>query len=175
MDAFYAAVEQRDNTELKGKPVVVGGQPNSRGVVATCSYEAREYGICSAMPASKAFRLCPHAVFISPRFHAYKAESKKIRSIFFEYTDLVEPLSLDEAFLDVTENKKNITSASRIAHEIKNRIFRELKLSASAGVSFNKFIAKVASDMNKPDGLTVIPPQKGDGVRISFTFRKHTE
>ena len=172
MDAFYAAVEQRDNPELKGKPVIVGGQPNSRGVVATCSYEAREYGIHSAMAASKAYRLCPHAVFLSPRFHAYKAESKKIRSIFTEYTDLVEPLSLDEAFLDVTVNNKNITSATRIAQEIKNRIFSDLKLTASAGVSFNKFIAKVASDMNKPDGLTVIPPQKGEAFVAALPIRK---
>ena len=172
MDAFYAAIEQRDNPELQGKPVVVGGQPDSRGVVATCCYEARKYGIHSAMPASKAFHLCPHAVFLPPRFHVYKAESKKIRSIFSQYTDLIEPLSLDEAFLDVTCNKKDLTSATRIAQEIKNQIFRELKLTASAGVSFNKFIAKVASDMNKPDGLTVIPPRRGEAFIAALPIRK---
>lgn len=172
MDAFYAAIEQRDHPELKGKPVVVGGQPHSRGVVATCSYEARKYGIHSAMPSIQAYRLCPHAVFLRPRFHVYKGESQKIRSIFSQYTDLVEPLSLDEAFLDVTDNRKGIKSATRIAQKIRKQIYEELGLTASAGVSFNKFIAKVASDMHKPDGLTVIPPEKGELFIASLPIRK---
>lgn len=161
MDAFYASVEQRDRPELKGKPVIVGGEPNSRGVVAACSYEARKYGIHSAMPSSQAYKLCPHAVFLNPRFSAYKEVSRQIREIFLEYTDLVEPLSLDEAYLDVTENKKGMTSATEIAREIKKRIvIKTGGLTASAGVSFNKFLAKVASDYRKPDGLTVITPEK---------------
>jgi len=161
MDAFYASVEQRDNPKLKGKPVVVGGPPNSRGVVSTCSYEARKYGIRSAMPSSQAFRLCPHAVFISHHnFNKYIEASHIIRNIFYSYTDLVEPLSLDEAYLDVTENKVCNPSATRIAEEIRNRIFEKTSLTASAGVSYNKFIAKIASDIQKPDGLTLIKPEE---------------
>ena len=161
MDAFYASVEQRDFPEYVGKPIVVGGKPEGRGgVVATASYEARKFGIRSAMPSKKAQQLCPDAIFVYPRFAAYKEASKKIREIFERYTDLVEPLSLDEAFLDVTENKKGITSAIEIAKQIKLAIKEELNLTASAGVSSSKFVAKIASDMNKPDGLTFISPEK---------------
>lgn len=161
MDAFFASVEERDRPELKGKALIVGGDPQSRGVVAACSYEARKYGIHSAMPCSRAYKLCPDAVFLRPRFDAYKEVSNEIRNIFFEYTDLVEPLSLDEAYLDVTVNKKAITSATEIAGEIKKKIVEKTGgLTASAGVSFNKFLAKVASDYRKPDGLTVITPEK---------------
>lgn len=161
MDAFYASVEQRDFPEYVGKPIVVGGKPEGRGgVVATASYEARKFGIRSAMPSKKALQLCPDVIFVYPRFAAYKEASKKIREIFSRYTDLIEPLSLDEAFLDVTENKKNITSAIEIAKQIKLAIKEELNLTASAGVSSSKFVAKIASDMNKPDGLTFISPDK---------------
>lgn len=160
MDAFYASVEQRDFPEYRGKPIVVGGKPDSRGVVATASYEAREYGIKSAMSCNKAYQLCPTAIFVYPRFDAYSAVSKAIREIFSRYTDLIEPLSLDEAYLDVTEDKLGIGSAIDIAQSIKDAIKTELNLTASAGVSINKFVAKVASDMNKPDGLTFIGPSK---------------
>ena len=158
MDAFYASVEQRDNPELKGRPVIVGGNPNSRGVVAACSYEARKYGVHSAMASSKAYRLCPHAAFIRPRFDAYKEVSNDIREIFFSFTDLVEPLSLDEAYLDVTDNKSQCNYATQIAKQIRKEILNKTQLTASAGVSFNKFLAKIASDYNKPDGLTVVTP-----------------
>lgn len=160
MDAFYASVEQRDFPEYRGKPLVVGGPPTSRGVVATASYEARSYGIHSAMPCSRAFKLCPHALFVAPRFDAYKAVSAKIRQIFSRYTDMIEPLSLDEAYLDVTVDKQGIGSAIDIAQRIKEAIRNELQLTASAGVSINKFIAKIASDMDKPDGLTFIGPSR---------------
>lgn len=158
MDAFYASVEQRDNPGLRGKPVIVGGNPASRGVVCTCSYEARKFGIHSAMPSAQAFRLCPQGVFIHPRMDVYQFESSRIREIFYEYTDLVEPLSLDEAYLDVTSNKKNIPSGTIIATMILEQIRSRTRLTASAGVSFNKFLAKVASDINKPNGLKVITP-----------------
>jgi DNA polymerase-4 len=159
MDAFYASVEQRDNPEYRGKPLIVGGPPEGRGgVVATASYEARKFGIHSAMPSKKALQQCPEAIFIRPRFEAYKAVSKKIREIFHRYTDLVEPLSLDEAFLDVTADRQGIGSALDIAAFIKKSIKEELELTASAGVSINKFLAKIASDMKKPDGLTFIGP-----------------
>ncbi len=161
MDAFYASVEQRDFPELKGKPLVVGGSPDGRGgVVATCSYEARAFGIRSAMSSKKAQQLCPYAIFVYPRFNAYKEVSKHIREIFSRYTDLIEPLSLDEAYLDVTEDKLGIGSAITIAEQIKKAIKHELDLTASAGVSVNKFVAKIASDMNKPDGLTFIGPSR---------------
>ncbi|WP_353196810.1 DNA polymerase IV [Parapedobacter defluvii] len=160
MDAFYASVEQRDFPEYRGIPLVVGGPPNSRGVVATASYEARKYGIHSAMPCSQAARLCPHALFVPPRFDAYKAVSAKIREIFRRYTDMIEPLSLDEAYLDVTTDKQAIGSAMEIARRIKAAIRTELSLTASAGVSVNKFVAKIASDMQKPDGLTFIGPSR---------------
>lgn len=159
MDAFYASVEQRDNPELRGKPVAVGGL--ERGVVAAASYEARKYGIRSAMPSVTARRKCPDLIFVKPRFEAYKAVSKQIRDIFEDYTELVEPLSLDEAYLDVTHNHKAIASATLIAQEIRARIKLATGLTASAGVSYNKFLAKMASDYRKPDGLYVITPRMG--------------
>lgn len=159
MDAFYASVEQRDNPGYRGKPIVVGGSPEGRGgVVATASYEARKFGIRSAMPSKRALQLCPHVIFVRPRFPAYKEVSQQVRAIFHRYTDIIEPLSLDEAYLDVTQNKLNMTSAIAIAQEIRQAIKEELQLTASAGVSVNKFVAKIASDMNKPDGLTFIDP-----------------
>ena len=159
MDAFFASVEIRDNPALRGNPVIVGGQPNSRGVVATCSYEARKFGIHSGMGSAAAYRLCPQAVFLSPDREKYVAVSRQIRKIFLDYTDLVEPVSIDEAYLDVTVNKYGIPYASRIAREIKRRIFQTTGLTASAGVSYNLFLAKTASDFQKPDGLTVITPE----------------
>jgi DNA polymerase-4 len=172
MDAFFAAVEIRDNPQYKGKPIIVGGPPNSRGVVSTCSYEARKYGIHSAMPSYQAYKLCPHGIFIHPHFDAIKEASQIVREIFFEYTDLVEPVSINEAYLDVTENKKNITIATEIAKAIKKRIFERTKLTASAGVSYNKFLAKIASEMNKPDGLVVIPPTKAREVLENLPIGK---
>jgi DNA polymerase-4 len=160
MDAFYAAVEQRDDPSLRGRPVVIGGPPNSRGVVATCSYEAREYGIHSAMPSSQAGRLCPHAVFVKPRIKHYLAISKQIREVFDEVSDLVEPLSLDEAYLDVTENHLGEPLAGKVAKHVKRRILQVTGLTASAGVGPSKFIAKVASDLRKPDGLVIVPPDQ---------------
>ncbi|QIG90449.1 DNA polymerase IV [Chryseobacterium sp. POL2] len=157
MDAFYASVEQLDNPELKGKAIAVGG--GHRGVVSAASYEARKYGVRSAMPSKTAKEKCPHLIFVPHRFQRYKEISRKIRSIFYDYTDLVEPLSLDEAYLDVTENKKGIKSANQIAKEIRQRIFDETGLTASAGISVNKFLAKVASDINKPNGQKTIHPQ----------------
>lgn len=163
MDAFYASVEQRDDPSLKGRCVIVGGLPGTRGVVCAASYEARKSGVHSAMSANLAYRLCPKAVFLKPRFDAYQAVSQQIRAIFLDYTGLVEPLSLDEAYLDVTANRKGIPYATRIAKEIKRRIKAETGgLTASAGVSYNKFLAKVASDVKKPDGLTVIRPEDAD-------------
>jgi DNA polymerase-4 len=162
MDAFFASVEQLDNPELRGKPVIVGGNPEGRGVVAACSYEARKYGIHSAMPSSRARRLCPEAVFVRGHFERYRDVSCQIREIFESYTDLVEPLSLDEAYLDVTDHLDGYESATAIAREIRERIYATTGLTASAGVSYNKFLAKVASDYRKPDGLTVIPPWKAD-------------
>ena len=158
MDAFYASVEQRDHPEYRGKPLVVGGQPDGRGVVAAASYEARQFGIHSAMPSRQAYQRCPQALFVPPRFDAYKEVSRKIREIFHRYTDLVEPLSLDEAYLDVTHDKLHIGSALEIAEQIRKAIKEELQLTASAGVSINKFVAKIASDINKPDGLKFIGP-----------------
>lgn len=160
MDAFYASVEQRDYPEYRGKPLIVGGPPDKRGVVATASYEARKFGIRSAMSSIKAQQLCPEAIFVFPRFDAYKQASGHIREIFHRYTDIIEPLSLDEAFLDVTTDKQNIGSAIEIAQRIKRAIKDELQLTASAGVSVNKFVAKIASDMDKPDGLTFIGPSR---------------
>jgi DNA polymerase-4 len=161
MDAFYASVEQRDNESYRNRPIVVGGSPEGRGgVVAAASYEARVFGIRSAMPSKKAIQLCPHLVFVRPRFDVYKAVSSQIREIFSRYTDLIEPLSLDEAYLDVTNDKRSIGSAIDIAAEIKKSIREELQLTASAGVSINKFVAKIASDLDKPDGLTFIGPSR---------------
>ena len=156
MDAFYASVEQHDNPELRGKPIAVGG--GQYGVVAAASYEARKFGVRSAMPGRMALEKCPHLIVVKPRFQRYKEISQQIRTIFYEYTDLVEPLSLDEAYLDVTENKKGIESANDIAREIRQRIFEETGLTASAGISVNKFLAKVASDYNKPNGQKTIHP-----------------
>jgi len=159
MDAFYASIEQRDHPEYRGKALVVGGLPEGRGgVVATASYEARKFGVRSAMPSKQALQLCPQAIFVRPRFEVYKDVSRKIREIFRRYTDLIEPLSLDEAYLDVTHDKQNIGSAIEIAKQIKQAIRIELQLTASAGVSINKFVAKIASDLQKPDGLTFIGP-----------------
>ena len=159
MDAFYASVEQRDNPALRGRPVAVGGG-GRRGVVAAASYEARQYGVRSAMPGYKAQQLCPEIIFVRSRFDVYQQVSRQIREIFYDYTDLVEPLSLDEAYLDVTENKKGIASGTVVATEIRTRIFEETQLTASAGVSFNKFLAKIASDINKPNGMKVITPEE---------------
>ena len=159
MDAFYASVEQRDNPELRGKPVAVGGQ--HRGVVMAASYEARKYGVRSAMPSVTAKRRCPELIFVKTRFDVYRAVSQQIRAIFLHYTDLVEPLSLDEAYLDVTEDRHGLGSARAIAEDIRRRIREETGLTASAGVSYCKFIAKLASDHRKPDGLCVITPEKG--------------
>ncbi len=160
MDAFFASVEQLDRPELSGHPVIVGGNPQSRGVVAACSYEARSFGVHSAMPCSRAYQLCPQAVFIKPRMARYQEISQRIMALFREHTPLVEPLSVDEAFLDVTENLLNEPSATRIAQAIRAELKTRLGLSASAGVSYNKFLAKIASGHNKPDGLTVIPPDR---------------
>lgn len=156
MDAFYASVEQHDNPDLRGKPIAVGG--GQYGVVAAASYEARKFGVRSAMPGRMALEKCPQLIVVKPRFQRYKEISQQIRTIFYEYTDLVEPLSLDEAYLDVTENKKGIESANDIAREIRQRIFEETGLTASAGISVNKFLAKVASDYNKPNGQKTIHP-----------------
>lgn len=159
MDAFYASVEQMDNPELKGKPIAVGGS-EKRGVVSAASYEARKFGVRSAMSGIQAKRNCPELIFVRPRFERYIEISKKIRKIFYDYTDLVEPLSLDEAYLDVTENKKGNPSATLIAKDIRERIFNEVGLTASAGISINKFIAKVASDYNKPNGQKTVNPEE---------------
>jgi DNA polymerase-4 len=161
MDAFYASVEQRDNPELRGKPVAVGGG-GPRGVVAAASYEARTFGVRSAMPGARARRLCPDLIFAPPRFDVYRQISGQIRAIFERFTDVIQPLSLDEAYLDVTENKPGLSSATQVAQEIRRMIREETGLTASAGVSYNKLIAKLASDQNKPDGLCVIRP--GDGA-----------
>jgi DNA polymerase-4 len=161
MDAFYASVEQRDDPGLRGRPVAVGGGGH-RGVVMAASYEARKFGVRSAMPGFKARRLCPELIFVKTRFDAYKAASRQIREIFSTYTDLIEPLALDEAFLDVTEPKRGGAIAKTIAADIKREIKEATGLTASAGVSFNKFLAKIASDLEKPDGLTVIRPDQSD-------------
>ena len=171
MDAFYASVEQRDNPELRGKPVAVGGS-RERGVVAAASYEARKFGVRSAMPSVTAKRKCPDLIFVNPRFDAYKAISLQIREIFAEYTPIIEPLSLDEAYLDVTENLKGVASATQIAEEIRARIRAETELTASAGVSYNKFLAKLASDHRKPDGLFVITPAMGPAFVETLPVRK---
>ena len=170
MDAFYASVEQRDDPALRGRPVAVGGR--QRGVVLAASYEARKFGVRSAMPSATAKRLCAELVFVKPRFDAYKEASRQIREIFLDYTPLVEPLSLDEAYLDVTTNLKNIPLASDIAREIRARILEVTGLTASAGVSYNKFLAKLASDYRKPNGQTVIPPERGPAFVESLAVAK---
>src|SRR5690348_13344877 len=161
MDAFYASVEQRDNPQLRGKPVVVAWRGN-RSVVCAASYEARRFGVRSAMPAVRAERLCPNAVIVPPDFPRYRAVSRLAREIFKRHTDLVEPLSLDEAYLDVTENKMGLPTATRVARTIREQVREELQLTASAGVAPNKFLAKIASDWRKPDGLFVIQPENVD-------------
>ncbi|MEM9007408.1 MAG: DNA polymerase IV [Cyanobacteria bacterium P01_F01_bin.86] len=159
MDAFYASVEQRDHAEYRGRPIVVGGRPEQRGAVAAASYEARKFGIRSALPSRVAQQRCPHVIFVKPRFGIYRAVSQQIRAIFARYTELVEPLALDEAYLDVTDNLVGQPSAIAIAKLIRQDIYRETQLTASAGVSINKFLAKVASGINKPNGLHVILPE----------------
>lgn len=171
MDAFYASVEQMDHPELKGKPLAVGGS-EVRGVVSAASYEARKFGVRSAMSGVQAKRNCPELVFVKPRFDRYKEISNKIRKIFHEYTDLVEPLSLDEAYLDVTQNKKGNPSASLIAQEIRKRIFEEVGLTASAGISVNKFVAKIASDYNKPNGQKTVSPEEVEAFLEQLDIKK---
>lgn len=171
MDAFFASVEQRDNPALRGKPVAVGGS-SKRGVVAAASYEARAFGVRSAMPSVKAARLCPDLIFVKSRFEAYRAVSRQIREIFARHTDIIQPLSLDEAYLDVTHDKQGIGSAVKIAKMIRAAIRAETGLTASAGVSYNKFIAKLASDQNKPDGLCVILPQDGPAFVAGLPVRR---
>jgi len=171
MDAFYASVEQRDNPELRGKPVAVGGS-RERGVVMAATYEARKFGVHSAMPSVIAKRKCPDLIFVKPRFDAYKAISLQIREIFAEYTPIIEPLSLDEAYLDVTENLKGIVLATQIAEEIRTKIRAAIELTASAGVSYNKFLAKLASDHRKPDGLFVITPKMGPAFVETLPVRR---
>jgi len=170
MDAFYASVEQRDDPALRGKPVAVGG--GHRGVVAAASYEARPYGVRSAMPSVTARRRCPDLIFVKPRFDVYKAVSQQIRAVFADYTDLIEPLSLDEAYLDVSEDRRGLGSARAIAEEIRARIRAETSLTASAGVSYCKFIAKLASDQNKPDGICVIPPHRGEAFVATLPVKR---
>ncbi|MFQ6180402.1 DNA polymerase IV [Sinorhizobium meliloti] len=171
MDAFYASVEQRDNPELRGKPVAVG-YPEARGVVAAASYEARKFGVHSAMPSVTAKRKCPELIFVPHRFDVYRAVSRQIQAIFAEYTPLIEPLSLDEAYLDVTENLKGMQLATEIAQQIRARIRAETQLTASAGVSYNKFLAKIASDQRKPDGLFVITPKHGPDFVQALPVKK---
>jgi DNA polymerase-4 len=172
MDAFFASIEQRDEPKFRGRPVIVGGNPWERGVVSTCSYEARRYGIRSAMPSKMAVKLCPHAVFLPVRMEHYMEVSQEIFAIFHGYSDLVEPLSVDEAFLDVTENRLADPSATRLARHILDRIRRDVHLTASAGVSFNPFLAKVASGMKKPNGMTIIPPERALAFIDTLPIRK---
>ncbi len=171
MDAFFASVEQRDFPELRGKPVAVGGS-SERGVVAAASYEARKYGVRSAMASRTAKKKCPALVFVKPRFEVYKQVSAQIRSIFAEYTPLIEPLSLDEAYLDVTENLRGMKSATMIAEEIRKKVKEKTRLTASAGVSYNKFLAKLASDHRKPDGLFIIKPEEGEAFVASLPVER---
>ena len=171
MDAFYASVEQRDDPALRGRPVAVGGS-RARGVVAAASYEARAFGVRSAMPSVTAIRRCPDLVFVRPRFEVYSGVSRQIRAIFADYTDAIEPLSLDEAYLDVTDDRRELGSARAIAEEIRARIRADTGPTASAGVSYNKFIAKLASDQNKPDGICVIPPHKGAAFVASLPVKR---
>jgi DNA polymerase IV len=171
MDAFYASVEQRDDASLRGRPLAVG-HGAKRGVVAAASYEARSFGVHSAMPSTTALRKCPELVFVPPRFEVYRAISRQIRAIFADYTDLIEPLSLDEAYLDVTANRRGLATASATALEIRARILKETGLTASAGVSYNKFLAKLASDQRKPNGQFVVPPSLGPGFIEALPVQK---
>ena len=161
-DCFYAAVEMRDNPELRGIPMAVGGSAERRGVLTTCNYDARAYGVRSAMPTAQAMRLCPQLMVVPPQMHKYREASKVMRGIFANFTEIIEPLSLDEAYLDVSEVSDEVLTATRIAKAIRQQIREELNITVSAGVSVNKFIAKVASDWKKPDGLTVVPPDEVD-------------
>jgi DNA polymerase-4 len=171
MDAFYASVEQRDNPELRGHPVAVG-HGAKRGVVAAASYEARAFGVRSAMPSTTAMRLCPELVFVPPRFDVYRGVSRQIRAVFADYAALIEPLSLDEAYLDVTENRRGLSTASATAREIRGRILQETGLTASAGVSYNKFLAKLASGQRKPNGQFIITPEMGGDFVASLPVAK---
>jgi DNA polymerase IV len=172
LDAFYASIEQRDHPEYRGKPVIVGGSPDRRGVVATASYEARQYGVHSAMPSRTAQRLCPEAIFLPARFEVYRSVSQQIMAIFRQQTTLVEPLSLDEAYLDVTDAVQTLEKAIRLAREIKRQIWEQTQLTASAGISYCKFLAKIASDAHKPDGLTVIPPEEASAFLEALPIEK---
>ena len=172
MDAFFASVEQLDHPEWRGLPVIVGGRPEERGVVSTASYEARKYGVHSAMPAKTARRLCPDGIFVEGNMRRYREISHRIRKIFHSVTDVIEPLSIDEAFLDVTENKLSEPSATRLAMHIQNEILQRTGLTASAGVSFNKFLAKIASDWRKPAGLTVITPARAEEFIFQLPIEK---
>jgi DNA polymerase-4 len=172
LDAFYASIEQRDHPQYRGKPVIVGGSPDRRGVVATASYEARIYGVHSAMPSRRAQRLCPGAIFLPARFEVYRAVSHEIMAIFHQQTAFVEPLSLDEAYLDVTAAVHTLDEAVRLAKEIKGRIWEQTELTASAGVSYCKFLAKIASDAHKPDGLTVIPHEEASVFLAALPIEK---
>jgi DNA polymerase IV len=172
MDAYFAAIEIREDPSLKGKCVIVGGPPNSRGVVSTCSYEARKYGVHSGMSSYQAWRLCPQAVFVHSHFQLYKEISRQVRDIFYQVTDLVEPMSLDEAYLDVTENKMQEQDAEVLAKWIKAQVYSCTQLTCSAGVSYNKFLAKIGSDLNKPDGLTVITPENAQDLLFVLPIGK---
>lgn len=175
MDAFYASIEERDQPSLKGKPLVIAKDPKKtggRGVVTTANYVARTFGIHSAMSSQKAYELCPHAIFIPPRMEYYKQISAQIRAVFTRYTDLIEPLSLDEAYLDVTRNKMNLPSATLIARRIQKEVWDEVQLTCSAGISYNKFLAKIASDYQKPAGMTIIPPEKAQQFLLSLPIEK---
>ena len=172
MDAFYASIEQRDNPGYRGKPVAVGGSPESRGVVAAASYEARRFGVHSAMPAKRALSLCRDLILVPPNFEKYTAVSEELFSYYKDYTDLIEPVSLDECYLDVTQNKKGIETATEIAMLLKERIKKEMNLTASAGVAPNKLLAKIASDMNKPDGIKVIKPHQIDKFMKDLEVKK---
>ncbi len=172
LDAFYASIEQRDHPQYRGKPVIVGGSPDRRGVVATASYEARKFGVHSAMPSRTAQRLCPEGIFLPARFEVYRAVSQQIMAIFRQQTALVEPLSLDEAYLDVTDTVRSLDNATRLAREIKRQIWDQTQLTASAGISYCKFLAKIASDAHKPDGLTVISPEKAAAFLEALPIEK---
>lgn len=172
MDAFFASIEQRDEPQYRGKPLVVGGRPEKRGAVAAASYEARRYGVHSALPSRIAIQRCPHLIFVPPRFEVYQSVSQQIRNIFRSYTDLVEPLSLDEAYLDVTTNHFAIPSAMKIARQIKQTIYETTHLTASAGVSINKFLAKMASDLDKPNGLSLISPNQASAFLDTLPIEK---
>lgn len=177
MDAFYASVEIRENPKLRGKPVIIARHPKEnggRGVVATASYEARKYGVHSAMSAKKALELCPDGIFVPGNFDLYRKVSRQIREIFKRHTEIIQPLSLDEAYLDVTENKQNIQSATLIARKIQKAIYDELELTSSAGISYNKFLAKLASDYKKPAGLTVVPPNKAHDFLMHLDIEEFT-